>query len=258
MRKSDFSDCKLDTAGLFSSEGEWIHPKRILDTHEIILVLNGTVYISEEETEYELNEGDYLLLHSSVTHSGTKATNSNVSFYWFHFHGNAPSYPFFGSLHDQASVMLCAKQLLHIYSSGLYPKETGDNMLRVFLSELEVERELNSHENVLAAKINEYIRSHSDKNLLVSDVSERFGYSADYLSRLLKANCGLTLKQKISKARMEKACLLLQTTDLTVSQISYMLGYKEPNLFEKFFIYHQSCTPKQYRNSFFHEKTNHK
>lgn len=258
VKKSDFSDCRFISGGLFTSEGDWTHPKRTIDTNEIIIVTNGSFCIGECEKKYSLHGGDCLLLHAHKEHFGIGNSKDKVSFYWFHFYGNVPKGEFFGSLKDDTSVLMCAKQLLHIYSSGLYPDGTANAMLMVLLAELEVRKSLQDPENAMISKLLEYIRSHSDKNLLVTDIAGHFDYNPDYLSRLLKKNCGMTLKMKITEAKMEKARFMLQTTNKSVSEIAYLLDFDEPNLFIKFFIYHQKCTPRQYRNSFYSEKTNHK
>ena len=38
---------KFDYAGLFQSEREWIHPKRIGTSYEIIYMTEGEMYIEE-------------------------------------------------------------------------------------------------------------------------------------------------------------------------------------------------------------------
>ena len=42
-----FEDVKNCGAGKFISNGEWIHPNRIIDSNEIIFVTKGEVYINE-------------------------------------------------------------------------------------------------------------------------------------------------------------------------------------------------------------------
>ena len=79
------NDIKIQyiSSGLFKTEMEWIHPERIIDSHEIIFVSEGTVYITEEDTEYELHKNDMLFLEAGKKHFGHKETNKPVSFYWF-------------------------------------------------------------------------------------------------------------------------------------------------------------------------------
>ena len=49
-------------AGLFYTDKDWIHPTTSIETYEIILVLNGTVYIEEDGKKYTLERNNLLLL----------------------------------------------------------------------------------------------------------------------------------------------------------------------------------------------------
>ena len=51
MRISDLKDPVFTGGGVFSSEGSWIHGKRVLDSFELMLVTRGEVYIREGNTE---------------------------------------------------------------------------------------------------------------------------------------------------------------------------------------------------------------
>ena len=46
------------SVGEFYSDRSWIHPERIIDSYEIILVLEGTVHIQEEDKKYTLNKNN--------------------------------------------------------------------------------------------------------------------------------------------------------------------------------------------------------
>ena len=48
--------------GLFDCTGEWIHPKRTIESNELIYVRRGQVFIEEDGTEYVLGENDIILL----------------------------------------------------------------------------------------------------------------------------------------------------------------------------------------------------
>jgi len=39
------------SGGLFKSEEEWKHPRRVIDSNEIIYVVKGEVFIQEEDTK---------------------------------------------------------------------------------------------------------------------------------------------------------------------------------------------------------------
>ena len=76
--------------GEFHSEGTWIHPKRIIDSYELIFVIEGTVHIREEDAIYELMPNECLILEPGKLHEGTEKSSMPTAFYWFHFHTNMP------------------------------------------------------------------------------------------------------------------------------------------------------------------------
>ena len=50
------------SSGLFSTTQKWIHPRRSIDSFEIIYVTHGDIYIEEDCINYHLKRGDALLL----------------------------------------------------------------------------------------------------------------------------------------------------------------------------------------------------
>ena len=73
------------SSGLFKSDGVWQHPKRIIDSYEIIFMHEGTAFICEEESEYILKKNDILVLEPGKLHYGFKESVEFVSFSWLHF-----------------------------------------------------------------------------------------------------------------------------------------------------------------------------
>jgi len=52
VRKTDMFEkpLKFISGGLFSTENEWLHRRRVIDSYEIIIVVRGCVHIAEGET----------------------------------------------------------------------------------------------------------------------------------------------------------------------------------------------------------------
>lgn len=258
MRISDLQELTFTGGGVFSSEARWIHGRRILESFELMLVTKGKVYIQEGDIRYCLMPGDYMVLRAGMIHMGWKASEEKTQFYWLHFLAKGRmDEPYTGTARNQGILIQSARQLLQIRQLGIYPEGTQEAMLRVLLAELEVQHEAVQDTGALSAQVKEYIRSHSRGPLTASKVADAMGYSADYLSRILKRNYGRSLGQSIAEERMNRARLLLQTSQLNISQIAQELGWEDANLFEKFFRYHQKCTPSAYRKSFAKYHTNH-
>lgn len=237
-----------DRIGEFHSSGEWIHPGRSIKSYEVILVLEGTVYIAEETQKYALQKNQLLLLEPFKEHYGYKTVSEPTAFYWFHFFTDLPvplkSYD--GT--DIYEIKQLLKKLLHISNTPIYSPAAADAAGYLILEELiRLSLEENKSNQVLAARISEYIRNNIKNGITVSDIADHFGYNADYISKYFKKNNGIGLKEYIAAQRMKLAKDLLLTTDMSVKRISRELGYSEENLFIKFFTYHEKISPAAFK-----------
>lgn len=254
------NDIKIQyiSSGLFKTEMEWIHPERIIDSHEIIFVSEGTVYITEEDTEYELHKNDMLFLEAGKKHFGHKETNEPVSFYWFHFMTeDISNLPKNISINEPFSLITMLSQLLHITNTPGYSKYCGDMICGLLLQEfLFLNRISPNKTEKLAVQIKEWVRINADRNISVKDVAEYFQYNESHINRIFKIAYGTSIKQYIIDIRLNKAKILLQTSLYNIKQIAYIMGYENENLFVKFFEYHIKMTPTEYRQIYINTHTN--
>ena len=83
----------------------------------------------------------------------------------------------------------------------------------------------------------------------VTFIASSLHVSADYLSGLLKTLTGMNTQQHIHQALILKAKELLSTTDLSVSEIAYKLGFEHLQSFSKLFKAKTNLSPLDFRNS---------
>lgn len=81
-------------------------------------------------------------------------------------------------------------------------------------------------------------------------ISEELNVSPGYLRSLLKALTGLSTQQHIHEKLIRKAKEKLSTTDLTVGEIAYQLGFEHAQSFSKLFRTKTSQSPLEFRQSF--------
>ncbi|WP_207515822.1 helix-turn-helix domain-containing protein [Longitalea luteola] len=74
--------------------------------------------------------------------------------------------------------------------------------------------------------------------------------SPNYLGSLLKSLTGQHTQQHIHNKLIEKAKEKLSTTDLSVSEIAYELGFEHPQSFSKLFKTKTNLSPLEFRASF--------
>lgn len=83
----------------------------------------------------------------------------------------------------------------------------------------------------------------------VQVAAQKLNLSAHYLSSLVKTLTGQTTQQFIHSGLIEKAKLELSTTDLTVSEIAFRLGFEHSQSFSKLFKKRTNLSPLEFRRS---------
>jgi AraC family transcriptional activator of pobA len=84
----------------------------------------------------------------------------------------------------------------------------------------------------------------------VKFIADTLHISIKYLSSLLKQLTGQTTQQHIHEKLIEKAKEKLSTTDLSVSEIAYELGFEHSQSFSKLFKSKTLQSPLEFRQSF--------
>lgn len=81
-------------------------------------------------------------------------------------------------------------------------------------------------------------------------IASELNLSANYLSDMLRVQTGKTTQQHIQNRLIEKAKELLSTTELSVSEIAYHLGFEHPQSFHRLFKNRTTFSPLEFRASF--------
>lgn len=90
------------------------------------------------------------------------------------------------------------------------------------------------------------------KNISLDDVAERFNYTPEYASKLIKKATGLTFTQILQQVRIEKAQVLLHDTNMTIANIANEVGYENTEHFIRTFKNKMHMTPTEYRRTGYH------
>ena len=118
-----------------------------------------------------------------------------------------------------------------------------------------ITRKISNHE--LLTRLEEWLNVYFNKDNLaslglptVNDVANDLNVSPNYLSGVLKLHSGLNTQQHIHEKLIEKAKEQLSTTNLTVSQIAYGLGFEHSQSFSRLFKSKTNLSPLEFRQSF--------
>lgn len=83
----------------------------------------------------------------------------------------------------------------------------------------------------------------SDPDLGVRRLARELRCTADHLSKLFRAECGVALNAFIREERLGHAQLLLTDPSLNVSEVAWACGFRSPNYFIRRFRAAHSTTP---------------
>jgi len=140
------------------------------------------------------------------------------------------------------SVIIAQLELLLTYSERFYHRQF-------------ITRKISNHKilDALENTLSEYFDGDTlaKKGLpTVQYIAETLHVSPNYLSELLKVLTGQSTQQHIHDKLIEKAKEKLSTTNLSISEIAYELGFEHSQSFSKLFKSKINLSPLEFRQSF--------
>lgn len=96
----------------------------------------------------------------------------------------------------------------------------------------------------------EYLQTHYGAPIRIKDVASIVHVSEQYFSTYFSNLFGMTFTNYMNQYRIEQACVLLLTTDQTVTEIGCLTGFRNTSYFIKKFKEYLGVTPYTYRSSF--------
>lgn len=139
-------------------------------------------------------------------------------------------------------VIVAQLELLFTYAKRFYERQF-------------ITRKITNHK--ILEKLENVLTDYFNKEDLLSKglpsvqyIAETLNISTKYLSSLLKQLTGQTTQQHIHEKLIDKAKEKLSTTELSVSEIAYELGFEHSQSFSKLFKAKTKQSPLEFRASF--------
>ncbi|MBO5177774.1 MAG: helix-turn-helix transcriptional regulator [Lachnospiraceae bacterium] len=88
-----------------------------------------------------------------------------------------------------------------------------------------------------------YMRS----DLTYEEVALAGGVSKTYISKIFQAKLGMSYIEYLTRVRMDKACMLLRTSDYSIGEIVLLVGYDDTSSFRRNFKKRYGMGPTEYR-----------
>lgn len=124
--------------------------------------------------------------------------------------------------------------------------QLGGIIHREYIARVKMVRERNS-DSVLVRECREYIETHIFDRISLKEMGESLGYTEFYISRMFRQETGTSLFEYINRRKAELACTILKETRMSISELSYRMGFSSPSYFSSVFRRQIGMTPAQYR-----------
>ncbi len=163
---------------------------------------------------------------------------------------NAPSY----LKRLSQKYALPYRQLQEVYDSlqdEMPPKDRVDTLISPLIRMLELaylqKESLPTPTLSFADEVAIYINRHHCRDITSEDICRRFNCSRSYMSGCFNRDMGMSVREYITRLRIEDAKQLLIHSKISITEIALTVGYTDSNYFTNLFKNKVGVTPGEYR-----------
>ncbi len=251
---------RADSFGCYQSMSHRIRDEQPhgLPQHRLLFVAEGSLRGTVNRRVVNVPTGHLLYIPPDTPADFTFAADKKAQYYWVYFHG-APAKRLLSacgiqgittrSLPSIAAVCTHIDDMLNTPAGDILHPYAVSGHLQLLLAEL--------HRQCITVSDDSYhplieqiaLRLQEQPESFVSnrELAQSCGFSEGHFVRLFKKHKGCTPHRYHMHALADKACVLLKTTDMSIQEIAYSLGFDDPLYFSRLFRSVHGIPPRLYR-----------
>lgn len=252
----------VQEVGTLQSLEPHVSRRQNLNSYLFFIVLQGSGYVSYDNTRFDIAAGDCVWLDCSKPYSHESSAKDPWSLMWVHFYGNEASYFYADYLKHGCSFLFHPQNttaftdiLQHLYQihcakssfMELYANRYITDLITLCFTENIMENAEKSSIPVKLEQVHNYLDEHYAEKINLEALSSRFFISKFHLSREYKKVYGMTIGNAITSKRISHAKAMLRFTDASVETIALECGFQDTGYFIKVFKKYENMTPLDYR-----------
>lgn len=247
---------------------------------EVIIVIDGSCDYRIDLDKFTINKGDILIVSPQALHSFNLIPENTMTWVSFVFNinmlkssdtdGTLLKYiaPILNHEHELPYLInknnSCYNKILYLIEYILfcyYEKEIAyelelKSLLFNLFSILYKNNLINKQSTKSSLTFNttdkikiilNYINEHFAEDISINTLATLCDYSEYHFMRFFKKHIGLTCIQYINNLRLEKASILLTSSNMPITDISLDVGFDNLSYFNKLFKRKYKLTPKEFR-----------
>lgn len=261
------SDLYISYFGHEVCEKNHVYGPAVRDHYLYVFVVNGKGVYKSGGREFSLTAGQAFILFPNVLTFYQADSDQPWEYMWFGFNGKRiKEYLNRSDIHIEQPILTHIRpgRILQLFHD-LYQYQSTDvtldelfytGILSIMLAEICRDRSKKSipsnltREASYVMKAKNFMNLHYDKDIIIEDVARYISLERSYFSKMFKAATGVSPYQYILDLRISKGEELLLNTDLPISHIGLLLGFKDTFHFSNFFKRKLGLSPLNYRKSF--------
>ena len=233
------------------------------DYDKFYLIEDGEGWLRIDGREYWPKPGQLCFMPAGVVQSYSTISGNTFTKYWCHFTAKVGDINLFDMVdvpcfvdagNDMERLTTLFRKLLGAMDgSGLSASLTSRSalleLIAYYLDKAGAGSLRFKHISSLH-KLNTaltYIDSHIDRDVSAVELARQLHYHPNYFTRMFRKYTGMAPTQYINKTKLEKAKILLNTTDMRVTEVASATGFADIYYFSKCFKKYSGFSPSDYR-----------
>ena len=228
----------------------------------LIYCMEGRGWYEVRSRRYEVCANQFFILPANEPHTYGADSSLPWTIYWIHFTGDHAAVYSEGMLppHDiRPALNSRISERQHVFeeifstlehSTDRESLRYASSLLHYYLATMRYlnhyRQDYPAYSDVVTAS-QHYMRENMEHRLTLDQIAHYTGYSPSHFSLLFRQQTGESPLAWFNRLKIERACQLLQTTDMRVNQICHKVGIDDSYYFSRLFKQLTGLSPKQYR-----------
>lgn len=230
--------------------------------HILIYCTKGNGWLSINGKRYTICKNDFFIIEANVPHSYGATENEPWSIYWIHFTGEKSD--LFKSIYNKIYHIDNApearfKDRLLLFEDIYQNLEQGYSMENLeytslclwhfiasfrFISQF---RKVNKTSNNIIQNTIQFMKNNINNRITLDEMAENVHYSPSRFGQLFFKQTGNSPLNYFMQLKIQKACQLLDFSDMKIKEIANELNFYDQYHFSKMFTKLIGETPSSYR-----------
>lgn len=249
------------------AEGHFRQRRQPIGQHVLIYCIEGEGWFQIDNHIWQVRPNQCFILPPNRPHTYGADRQHPWTIYWIHFAGQHAHIYSEGMQqpHDiRPAVNSRISERQHVFeeifttlehSTDLESLRYASSLLHYYLASvryLSLYRSTsptNTDQTALTVinAVLHYMQENLERRLTLEQIARYAGYSPSHFSLLFRQQTGQSPLAWLNRLKIERACQLLQTTDMRINQICHKIGFDDSYYFSRLFKKQTGLSPKQYR-----------